>query len=346
VTIVSSAEPGAMGLSVLRGLERRGLAVSYVPYVDWLPRWSGPSFRGVGLVETTLGDLARPALEARLLAALARARPDVVLFLKCDDLHAGLYALARRVTGATLVAFHPDDPWSRRGLGRRGAAHARAVAQLRRVDHAFLWSRPLVERARAEGVRCDYLTFACDPELHARVDDVSDDERRAFGSDVCFIGNWDEEREAWLGPLADAGLDLAIWGTDYWVRRCRHPGIQRAWRGRPLYGREQAVAARASAVMVNVLRRQNKGACNMRTFEIPCVGGFMLHERSAEAAAYFPPGVACGDFTSPDDLVVQARRWLADPEGRARVMAEGHRRALAWTYAEWAGAMLDALGLT
>lgn len=333
-----------MGLSARRGFEQLGLEVSYVPYLDWQPHISLGRLRGAGVITRVLGGVVRPALEARLVAELTRARPDLVLFLKCDDLHAATYRLVRAVTRARLVAFHPDDPWNRWTLVRAGPAHGRAGVQMRSVDHMFLWSRPLVERAREAGVRCDYLTFACDPALHARVEEPSEDERRALGSEVCFIGNWDEEREAWLGPLADAGLGLALWGSDYWVSRCRHPGLRRAWRGRPLVGREQAVAARTSGVMVNVLRRQNKGSCNMRTFEIPCAGGFMLHERSPEAAEFFPPGIAAGGFGSPEELVVEARRWLADPEGRERIAAEGHRRALAWTYREWAQALLAALG--
>ncbi len=265
-----------------------------------------------------------------------------MLFVKCDDLHAATYSAVRHATGAPLVAYHPDDPWNQATAFRRGPSHVRADQQIRQVDAMFLWSRPLVQRAASEGAqRAFYLPFACDPELHPMVQEVSADEQRTLGSDVCFIGNWDAEREAWLAPVAEAGFDLAIWGAEYWRDRCKHPGLKKAWRGRPLFGLDQAKATRASAIMVNVLRKQNKGACNMRTFEIPCTGGFMLHERAPEAAAFFPTDVACGDFGSPEELVTALRRWLADPDGRARVAAEGHRRALAWTYREWAMKLLE-----
>lgn len=343
VCIISSGAEGAMGLSVQRGFEALGRRVTYIPYVDWLPTLRGLRFRGAGLLGRGLAGLSRPAVELRLVATLARTKPDLVLFVKCDDLHAATYAAIRRaLPRVPLLAFHPDDPWNQAGLTRRGPSHARADVQLRMVDAVFLWSRPLVQRATAEGARrAFYLPFACDPALHPMVDALGDDERATFGAAVTFVGNWDEEREAWLLPVAEAGFDLAIWGTDYWKGRCRHEALRKAWRGRPLYGIEQAKAARATKVMINVLRKQNKGACNMRTFEIPCTGAFMLHERSPEAAAFFPPEVACGDFGTPEELVTALGRWLADPEGRARVAAEGHRRALAWTYREWAARMLE-----
>lgn len=342
ICIVSSGAEGAMGLSVKRGFEALGRRVTYLPYLDWLPSLGGATFRGSGLLTRGLTNVTRPAIEVRLVSALARARPDLVLFIKCDDLHAATYLAMRRAMDAPLVAFHPDDPWNQATLVRRGPAHARADVQIRAVDAMFLWSRPLVERAAAEGARrVFYLPFASDPALHPVAEALTEEEQRELGADVCFIGNWDAEREAWLAPVVEAGIDLAIWGADYWKHRCRHPGLQKAWRGRPLYGVDQAKAARASRIMLNVLRRQNKGACNMRTFEIPCTGAFMLHERSREAAAIFPPGEACVDFGAPDELVTEIRRWLADPEGRARIADEGHRRALAWTYREWAARLLE-----
>ncbi len=365
ICIVSSGAEGALGLSIQRGLEALGRRVTYLPYMDWLPTPKVPVPRVSDLLARGIVNLTRPAIEVRLVSALSKAAPDLVLFVKCDDLHATTYSAVRAATkvrrskaednlapmggvghrstrDVPLLAYHPDDPWNQAGILRPGPSHNRAEVQLRSVDAIFLWSRRLVEKASREGAkRSFYLPFAGDPLLHPRVDEISADEQHTFGADVTFIGNWDDEREAQLGPIVDAGFDLAIWGTAYWQTRCRHPGLQKAWRGRQLFGREQAVAARASKIMLNVLRKQNKGACNMRTFEVPCTGAFMLHERSPEAAVFFPPDVACGDFETHDELIVALRRWLADPDGRARVAAEGYRRVMQWTYREWAAKLLE-----
>jgi hypothetical protein len=345
IAVVGSGRPGSLAHSVVRGFTGLALEPHLIAYMDWAPRLQ-MRFRGAGAVNLGVAAATRPAMEARLLLELKRLEPDLVLLLKCDDLHQATYfAMRRLLPGVPLVAYHPDDPWNRGTARSPGPAHARAPMQLGLVDAAFLWSRDLTARAAREtgAKRVFYLPFACDPVLHPHLTDITDDERRALGAPICFIGNWDEERERWLGPLADADLGLAVWGTSYWKTRCRHPGLQKAYRGRPLVGREQAAAALSSEVLVNVLRRQNKGACNMRTFEIPCVGAFMLHERSDEAAALFPPGIACDDFATPEELVEVARRVLADPERRRQIAAEGHRRALAWTYRQWCAALLERL---
>jgi spore maturation protein CgeB len=299
------------------------------------------------MLNRTVRGALQPAMMARAVATLGRLAPDLILVLKCDDLPPLFYKALRRVCRGHIAAFHPDDPWNGSGwLLRRGSAHRNAIAQMHAVDTMFLWSQALVARARGRGVNAHYLPFACDPELHPptlSVDPVAD---ARYAADVVFVGNWEPERERILAPLAESGVDLAIWGASYWRDRCRHPPLRKAWRGRELVGEEQTRAIKTSRLCINVLRLQNKGSTNMRTFEIPCMGGFLLHEASAEAAAFFPPDVAAAYFDGPDDLVRAVRHWLAAPSAvRTGIASEGQRRALTLTYRDWAASLLEAVGL-
>lgn len=344
VAVVGGGARGGLTASVVRGFEAAGAAAALVPYTDWRLNLHHPSIRGSGIVARPVMAALRPLAEARLVSAVRRAQPDLVLFVKDDDLHAMTYrALRRAAPRATLAAFHPDDPF--RLDGRGGASHPRAVTQLRAVDAYFLWSRALCARAAAAGARrVGYLPFAADPALHHPVALTAED-RRAFGSDVCFVGNWDPEREAWLRHLTFC--DLALWGNGYWATRCADPALRRAWRRRPLVGLDMARAALASGVNVNVLRPQNKDACNMRTFELPACGAFMLHERSTDLPGLFRPGVECDDFGSPAELVAKVRRWLEPGRvAERRAIAEAGRAAAArQTYAGFAARVLEvALG--
>jgi hypothetical protein len=343
VAVIGTSDPIGMPGSVARGFAALGLDVTLVPYADWTPQVRLP-VRGAGVLTRGMAEVVGPVLALRALEMLRRVQPELVIVMKCDDLPSWFEPAVRRLTRATLAVFHPDDPWNvGQGL-RRGPAHPRAVGHLARADVAFLWSRELVARAESVGIRARWLPFACDPGLHPPGDSAPASEERGLGSEVVFVGNWDEERERVLAPLAESGLELAIWGTDYWRDRCRNKALQAAWRGRPLLAAEQGTALRASGLSVNILRRQNKGSTNMRTFEVPCMGGFALHEASDEAAHFFPPGLAAAYFKDPADLVAQARGWLAAaPEARAAIAAEGQRRALAWTYKAWAEAVLAAV---
>ncbi len=342
IAVVSVDAPGGLGASVCRGFEALGVRATLAPYPNWIPTWRGRRFRGAGQLNRALGLAGRPAAEARLLYTLARMRPDLVLIIKCDDLHASVYPLLRRAAGAPLVAFHPDDPFNQGTLVRPGPANRRAVDQLRAVDLYLVWSHALVDKCRAHGARrVGYLPFACDPQLHPRVDALSDAQRAELGADLVFIGNWDKERERWLGPVAAApDIDLAIWGNEYWSSRCRDDNVRRAWRGRPLVGDEQGAVVRAAKLNLNILRLQNKDATNMRTFEVPVMGGCMLHERSAELGEFFAVGEACEDFGDPEELVAKVRA-LKGADARREAMAEAaYQRAQSHTYAHRAEQIL------
>lgn len=346
IALVSTAAPGALGHSVQRALLALGCKVSLVAYPDWKMTSPGWTFRGAGAINRALTAASRPVAEARLIAELVRLKPEAVLILKCDDLHQATWAALKRVIQVPIAVFHPDDPWNRGSRLFPGPSHPRVELALRSADHFFLWSHALVEKARSQTRRAAYLPFACDPDEHPRLTALTPDETARFTSDVVFVGNWDEEREAWLTPLAEAKLGLTIWGTAYWGTRTKSAALRAAYRGGPLFGREQSAAIAGAKIAINVLRVQNKGATNMRTFELPCMGAFMLHERSAEAAAFFPPGIAMGDFATPDELVLRTAEWLqAPPSLRRQIADEAHRRALQWTYRPWCARILSELGL-
>lgn len=340
VAVVTWADPGGMASSVARGFDEIGVPCTIVHY----PAITAPSVSG--RAGGAVGDIARATLrplnEALFIRELRRVGPDLVIFIKCDDIHWSVYRALKKLVGARLVAFHPDDPFNigRRIIKRRGGpSHPRSMTQLREADVSLTWSHDLVRRVRDAGAReVHYLPFACDPILHPRPDDA--DIPESARSEVVFVGSWDPEREHWLGPVATMGLDFALWGPS-WDVRCKDPALKAAWRGGRLLGTEMAQAVAGGAINLNILRAQNKNACNMRTFEIPCAGGFLLHERSAETAAIFPPGEACDDFGSFDELKEKIRYYLDHPDERRRVREEGFAVARRHTYAWWARRALE-----
>jgi len=343
VVIATFIHPGALGYSVQRGFEALGIESVVIPYPRWTASTVLPKISGMGRVSRIFQTLTRPAATADLLKQLRLQQPDLLLLLKCDTLPPVSYRLIRRVCNAKIVAFHPDDPFNVGNWRRAGPSHPHAVAQLREVDVYFTWARHLIPKLQQRGARrCEYLPFACDPAFHPRPTQLD----HAHASDVCFVGNWDPHREKWLAHIARMDVDLAIWGNEYWSRRCKDPRVRDAWRGRAIVGEQLASAVASSRINVNILRLQNQNACNMRTFEIPCVGGFMLHERSDELDALFPPGQACAVFDSPAELVDKIEYYLSHEEERARIVEAGYQAAMRQTYKQWAMRILEACGMS
>ncbi len=339
-----------MADSVLDGLLQNGVNARIIHFPKLQPRVEKVlPVRGAPTLSRLAGSMLLPGSVALLLADLVRARPRALLFIKCDTLPALAYRAVKRIVGGPVAAFHPDDPFNFRTLANRhrAPAHRRALDQIREVDDYMIWSHALVERCRAEGAKqVHYFPFACDANLHARQVPGSFDDAE-FKADIMFVGAWDETRERWLAKVADAaaarGYDLAIWGPSAWKTHTSNAAVKAAWRGRGLYGDELAKAVCASKISLNFLRAQNVGACNMRTFEIPCAGGFMLHERAADAARMFPPGEACDDFADATELLAKLDHWLAperDAE-RQQVRDRAHELSANFSYRAWTRQLLD-----
>jgi spore maturation protein CgeB len=343
VAVVGGYEFNALCESLTRGFRDAGCQAEIMPYLNWYPNLYNSSRRGSALASRLARSLYRPHVEAILLRTIEAFQPKLIIFVKCDDLSKAFYTRLRRVCKAPIGSFHPDDPLNQTLWLKSGSVHRRALHQIAQCDISFFWSKEVMQRAVTSiGRDCRYLPFAADPAIHHFVPN-SDNDTIRLGSDVCFVGNWDEERERWLTPIADLGL--AIWGGSYWGTRCKDERLRNAWRGRPLYGDEMAKACLASKVNLNILRNQNKDACNMRTFEIPACGGFLLHERSAALGEMFRIGVECAEFGTPDELRKTILHYLSAPAERETIADNGHKRSTEHTYLDRATRILDAFKL-
>ena len=57
-----------------------------------------------------------------------------------------------------------------------------------------------------------------------------------------------------------------------------------------------------SLICLNILRNQNKSSHNMKTFEIPAMGGLLLTERNRDQNRFFPENQACVMYKDINEL--------------------------------------------
>ena len=102
-----------------------------------------------------------------------------------------------------------------------------------------------------------------------------------------------------------------------------------------------------SAVNFNATSRQMKGAVNQRVFDVPAAGAFLLTDHRRQIEDLFEPGEELALYHHPDEIAPRLERWLADPEGRARISSAARRRVLAeHTYDHRLAALIRLLGET
>lgn len=215
---------------------------------------------------------------------------------------------------ALWVNVNPDDPYN---LVSRAASNSNIIESLSFFDAYCMWSRPIADRLRADGCKnVIYLPFGYDTTYHVPHEPTP----KASPACISFIGSWDKEREGVLARLA--GYKVSIHGNG-WERAARAFPLSGSLAYRNVFWPEMAAINGSSAICLNMLRPQNRGSHNMRTFEIPAMGGLMLTSRTAEQQEFFPENEACYMYADVAELQEKIEYILANKQEADRVRARG-----------------------
>lgn len=272
----------------------------------------------------------------RLLASIL-PETELIFYVKGAFLFPTTLAEVRKqYPGVRQLCFHPDDPFNRR------SGPPRMLDCIAEMDHYFIWKKALLDPIRSAGCsHVHYLPFATDANLIPAFNSA------IYTEDLAFLGNGDAERQAFMEAVShynqarEKPLKISVLGRNW------HP-IPGVTQGAGKEGTAYFRQCRLTKININTLRQQNKAATNMRTFEIPACGGFMLHEYSEAAAEIFLPDKEAVYFYSPEDLIEKARYYLENDSAREAIRLAGHKKANAYeqSYTARATEILACMDLT
>ncbi|MCB9493195.1 MAG: glycosyltransferase [Epsilonproteobacteria bacterium] len=263
-------------------------------------------------------------LNRLLVQHVQRFRPDMVFFIKPDNITLSTMRTLK-ACNTRLACFYPDNPFSL----WNGNANAQVLNGLPLYDYFLIWSKMLIPSLTSAGAkRVFYFPLAFDQELFEQPITISLIEKEFYTSDISFVGTWDPEREAWLTELVKnfPQKRIALWGNNWQHAVSANQYIKTIWQGPARYGAELIKIFRCSKIVLNFLRQQNMTAHNMRTFEAPAAGAFMLTQYSVEQAEQlFCEGESIVCFTSVQDLVTKVRFYLDHTKEREEIALRAHR---------------------
>jgi spore maturation protein CgeB len=285
-------------------------------------------------------------INASVLRAAQEFRPDLIWGEKQEFLRAETIATLRGL-GARLVHFTPDPyfslPWKRTRLMDRAMGEFDVLVFCKRYEEA---------QYSAVGKPLIYMPLGYCDEVHRPL--ASDDP--AWPCDVGFLGGWEPRRESLLHDVAEAGVELKIWGG-YWdflddgrwtLRRRlilaqlagaesftihRDPLIAKAHQGGEVYADDYARALSGARIGLGLLRQVVPDQHTTRTFEIPACGSFLLADRTEEHQGFFEEGKEAEYFSTPGELVDKVRFYSANDAARAKVAKAGLDRCVSARYA-------------
>jgi spore maturation protein CgeB len=271
------------------------------------------------------------ALNREILARAERFRPDVAWLEKGTYIFPRTFHALRR-DPSRLVVYHNTDDWRLRGLVHR--LHWRFLR--RTIPHYDLhitsnvWN---VEEFRKAGFpNVLHMELASNPAVRDP-GEIPDAERRRLGAPVGFIGHWEPVTERRMLHLVRAGIPVKIYGGG-WKDVVAKQELADAVQHRFVMGDEYARAICSFDVNIGIVSKWNRNHTASRTFQIPALGAFLLHERNELVTQYFREGVEAEFFDSDDELLEKCRHYLAHPEERRRVAEAGRRRVIESGYSE------------
>jgi spore maturation protein CgeB len=264
--------------------------------------------------------LALP-LQKKIIGKTIKEKPDLILILKGWLIQPQTIIKIKKSLPNTLIFnYNPDNPFNSWAHGNSNSWVRKSIPL---YDTYFIWGKFLQEPILKAGAkRFEYLPCGYDPKLHYPVK-VSAEQKEIFGSDIAFVGTYDEERKSWLNQLLD--YDLKIWGNS-WEKAGKN--LQKKWQKREVVGEDFSKVCNSAKILLNFLRKQNGSAHNMRTFEIPACGGFELATRTEEHVGFFKEGKEMDFFSSPGELKQKIDFYLANPELREKIAGEGHKKVM------------------
>ena len=344
--------PGQTCLMRLRALERLGHQVLGVNTVEpwrqakWLQRQVQRRLHRGSVVE---------AINDTVINTARDFKPDLVWADKQEFLRIETLQDLRRL-GARMVSFTPDPyftlAWKRTPV----------MDEALRAFDVLVYCKSYEKTAyEALGRPAIYMPLGYCDEVHRPL--PSNDPR--WHCDLGFLGGWEPRRQQLLAPLADAGLDLKIWGG-YWdflkdgrwtlrrqiilkqlaggepFRIRRHPTLAASWQGSEVYGDDYARALTGSKIGIGFLRKVCPDQHTTRTFEIPACGSLLLADRTAEHQAFFEEGSEAEFFESGEELVEKSAFYANHEGARKRIADAGLQKCKDGRYA-YIHRMEDAL---
>ena len=215
---------------------------------------------------------------------------NLIIFFKGIYLKKNILSKLKEKNPKTIIInIFPDDPLNTK---LNYISNKNFVKCLPIFDFSCIWSKKILKKLKkiVPSRKLIYLPFGYDEFLHKKVKT-----NKKYSNIINFIGSYDKKRFEILKNLFHQNILIAGSG---WKGKFKNPkNIYN-----PFFGKKLCEAISSSNISINLLRDQNEGSHNMKTFEIPAMNGLMLTKRSREQNYFFPENKACLMFSDKKEL--------------------------------------------
>lgn len=246
-------------------------------------------------------------VNAKVLDLVRAFRPDVFLCVKGVQLRPDTIRAIGR-TGVRTVGYWTDDPLD----------HDRSLVNAASYDEYFTNDVSSVPRYRQEGiVRIRHLQLAADADIFHPLPAARPT------MDLAFVGTHSPRRQSIVVGLQN--FDTHVYGSAAW----RQAPIPHSRVHGGAFGSRTNEIFNQARINLNVHTWFGHGsAMNLRLFEVPASGGFLLTDWVAEIDGAYRQDEHLVCWRTVEDLRTKAAYYLAHADERREIAALGHQHFL------------------
>jgi spore maturation protein CgeB len=215
-------------------------------------------------------------------------------------------------------------------------------------DFVFAAGTEAIEILKAYNIkRLNWLPFACDPDLHKPVE-LSLEEKKIYGSDICFIGSGNPSLYPWRRKILEAlaDFDLGIWGPG-WNTVPIKSSLGRAIKGGHVRPAEWIKIYSASKISICIHYRDPEGKipCYQaapRVYEALACGVLLIVDRQLDVLSLFKPDEDLVIFDEVQEIRELVSYYLRNAKEAKKIGRNGRKKVLAHhTYRHRVEKLLD-----
>ncbi|MBZ5858001.1 glycosyltransferase family protein [Flavihumibacter profundi] len=299
ILVVGSKEVYSIENIYVRNLQDLGADVTQFPAQSIFFNYYQHSLVNKLLFKAGISGIYK-SINNELLALAKAGKPDIIWVFKGMEIYPK--TLRQLKENATLlVNFNPDNPFIFSGSG---SGNNNVGASIEHFDLHLTYNLDVKERLEDEyGAKVEILPFG----FEYSNDILSGCLQQKEINKVCFLGNPDEFRVSFIKKLIASGIPMDLYGHGWDVYfKKSEAGVYNA-----VYGTEFWKTLYRYRVQLNYMRPHNLRSHNMRSFEIPGIGGIMLAPRTPDHELYFTDHKEVFLYDNIEDCIGTAKKLLS-----------------------------------
>lgn len=251
-------------------------------------------------------------LGKKLISACINFKPQAVLFIKATSVKPKILKQIKDM-GIKTANWFPENIY-------RPPYNKWFLLHYADYDFFLTFDSSIMERNKLEfPQKIKYVPYGADPwEFDV---DISDEDKRKYNCEICFIGTAYPERVEVLLGLKD--YDVKIFGWGGWEKT----QLADRYFG-PLNATESVKAYRCAKICLNTNTVPATNGVNVKTFEIAAAGGFQISDWRKDIENIFIPDKEIVIFRDLDDLRSRVDYYLKHENERRTIARAGHERLL------------------